>query len=951
MSNDTILQPIAFCLASDNAAVRERLAAHPFWVLEFPEDLKRRLRETQSRISGRALEESTPPHVVLNQAARLLIPDLISITSRITDSGVQPWLYGFVDQERPEEPPIESVLLRAMLNAWLRTVFRPLFPSPALMDLLQQVQTLPLVWRREEIDLCYWSQAPNGTARPYREIDQHCIQNGFVLMPDLVAARLAALELGNAQTRYFRFKRAPLAPGRRGCELVSWPPQRESQGTRTWYWSIVITVTLQTVPFQSYPQLHLNLSVRRWVSQPLRYTPAETISAYLLDSLPWLAADQQRQCFQVASLVRCSRKVRERASEETGPVLGYCWNDELVELLNELHWAERLPDPQQLTQEPSAWLERALTGRSPQAALAFRTGMRPDHGEGVGFSLSDRRFMVEQIAELLAPDFVLRSPLERYGTRRFIVHPPNPFFPQEKPDRGQPAQTRACAERRRAVAEALGERQTLTIIVRYQTATALQAVRLALCEVLGYPLESSEGTIWTTPELRLAVRSEPLGEMGRALGIKERSRGWAAEHWRLKIQERAEAIAQTLPEAADPCGVIIELPDADFFRQDGDPKAALRLGFARKGYLTQFLTPPTSDREGEASQDSLQERARSAVRDLLRQCGVLGAPPRLLLKARVQKPPFQIPEPLHYLAAWLIHRNRRGSETHLPQYLPIVVYLRSDSHLVLVRAPGFEDWLPYREAALQLARMEQARQRDHEAVRQFLLKTLHTLLPTRGETILFCDACNLRQSWPWLGNERITSSLPPELERFPQLRIVRIRTVSPEVPEWYAFDPKRQARGKDPYALSQGLFRDATNPTVFYSVQEKPPSAKNQVKSSSKLSHRPRKLAQTSEGERLPFDDPQGMAWNPRIVELTIARQSHEQRPDDVLMCAAVAHELRARIAVQFGAPTILPLPLHLAHRLEEYTLPLRPAELRPWQGAEEAAEESSEAGDDENED
>jgi hypothetical protein len=950
MANDTVLQPIAFCLASDNAAVRERLAAHPFWVLEFPEDLKRRLRGVQSQISGRAPEESTPPHVVLNQAARLLIPDLISITSRITDSGVQPWLYGFVDPGRPTEPPTDSVILRALLSAWLRTVFRPL-PLPALMDLLQEVQARPLVWKREEIDLCYWSQAPNGTARPYREVGQRCIQNGFVLLPDLVAARLSALELAGDHTRRFRFKRAPLAPGRHGCQLISWPPQRESLGSQIWYWSIVITVTLQTIPFQGYPQLHINLGVRRWVSQPLKYTPAETISAYLLDSLPWLAADQQRQCFQVAPIVKRSRKAGETPEDGKGWIVEYRWADSLVDLLNDLHWAELLPDPQQLTQQPSEWLERALTGSSPQAALVFRTGMRPDHGEGAGFSLSDRRFMVEQIAELLAPDFILRSPLERYGARRFITHPPNSFFPQEKQDRKQPAQTRACAERRQAVAEALGDGQAMTIIVRYQTTAVLQAVRQALYEVLGYPLDVSEGTIWVTPELRLVVRSEPLGEIGRALGIKEHARGQAAEHWRLKIQERAEAIAQTLPEAAGPYGVIIELPDADFFRHDGDPKAALRLGFARKGYLTQFLTPPTSDREEEASKETLQERARSAVRDLLRQCGVLGAPPSLRLKARIQKPPFHIPEPLHYLAAWVIHRNRRGSETHLPQYLPVVVYLRSDSRLVLVRAPGFEDWLPYREAALQLARLEQASQRDREAVRQFLLKTLHTLLPTRGETILFCDACNLRQSWPWLGNERITSSLPPELERFPQLRIVRVRSASPEVPEWYAFNAKRQALGKDPYLLSQGLFRDATNPTVFYSVQEKPPSAKNQGKSSSKLSHTPRKLAQTSEGERLPFDDPQGMAWNPRIVELTIARQSHEQRPDDVLMCAVVAHELRAQMAVQFGSPMILPLPLHLARQLEEYTLPLRPAELRTWLASEaEAGERSGEEGEDEGE-
>lgn len=49
---------------------------------------------------------------------------------------------------------------------------------------------------------------------------------------------------------------------------------------------------------------------------------------------------------------------------------------------------------------------------------------------------------------------------------------------------------------------------------------------------------------------------------------------------------------------------------------------------------------------------------------------------------------------------------------------------------------------------------------------------------------------------------------------------------------------------------------------------------------------------------------------------------SHD-RPDEALMYAAIADELRHGMASHYNHPTVYPIPLHLASLIEEYVLPL----------------------------
>ncbi len=64
--------------------------------------------------------------------------------------------------------------------------------------------------------------------------------------------------------------------------------------------------------------------------------------------------------------------------------------------------------------------------------------------------------------------------------------------------------------------------------------------------------------------------------------------------------------------------------------------------------------------------------------------------------------------------------------------------------------------------------------------------------------------------------------------------------------------------------------------------------------------------------------------------------------PEDAFMCAAITTELRHHFASQFGSPTILPLPLHLASLLGEYVLSLSKSPLKN-RGNEQGDEEEIE--------
>jgi hypothetical protein len=912
------LRTLAFRVSPDAKACAS-YQTHPFWVMSLPESLREAARRTIASAQGRNTDETRLPMSVLNKAVRLFVPDLLAIAGNADQAGIRPWLYAFTSEDAATEPA-SSWALRQILSAWIRAALHKKVSQESREALVKRIDERELSWHHAQIDLTSWQVAPNKTARPYVKDTP---LNSFFLLPDVAAARLCATAF-RWGAYDLRFRRASRGPGHAGVELISWPPlDLEDDEGEKGPCSVLLTLTLQTVPFQSYPELHCDIGIRRWASQSTRIPGRVYTSIYLLDSVPWIEGTRQSHSFQVAPAAWVHVPEAERGPDASK--FRFSWSGDLVALLNQLHPMNQLPDPQEIKDHPHRYLYD-LHGRASSqsaAAIVFRSSMTPPHIVGTGLSPRERHGFTEQLAAALQPELVLTPAYVRLvGTQKRT----NPFFPgpdssKKKPRQADEAQQRLLqlqAERRLALSRTA---ERITVELWWQSAEVLQALRQALHTLFGYPIEAQDGFAWSTPEVTIVVRSQPLGGWGSALHIAPGPRETLSERLRAALRERAEQITSAdLPPTRGRTLALVELAGAEAFDHDNDPKPALKIGYGKSTRLVQCITPLPAEIDDllaglqQHLREKLTESAQSAVRDLMRQCGVLGRPPRVELNpVRKGQQPFsvQIPEPLHYLAVWMIKHYRKSSRTRIATRLPVIVHMASNSYGVDVIAPGFRDWMTYPDASLALLEEQGRSVQKPEEFQRFLRETLARCLPAFKDTLLFCDARNLRsQWWPWLQNEQITEQLPPPLQRYPLLRIVRTRTGTQEIPEWYA-----QGR-VSPYGFSQGVFAIGDSGHVFACVQAKPATA-TQSKEVSKVEGRTvvRKTGETRE----EGPQPGAFAWNPAIVEMTVSCMKAEDAP----MSAVVANELRSHFAAQVGAATVFPLPLHLASQLDEYVLPL----------------------------
>jgi hypothetical protein len=908
------LRTLAFRIAPE---VKE--LPHHFVTLGIPEELKYLMRKELAAALNREPDKTRPRISVLNKAVRMLVPDIISITRNADVASVQPWLYGH------GQGPASPSAMQQIMRAWIATSFPPQMSEAARYALARKVTADSLVWQKRIVDLARWDTAANGTAAQPKigEADR------FVLLPDLMAARLCqpGIEL-NWGTHQLHFLRCPSAPGRPGTELISWPPlPYEDWQKRVWPYSIFLTLTLQTVAFQPFPELHCDIGIRRWAGPPIEYLPGDReTSVYLLDSVPWIEGIHHSHSFQIAPIVR--RRVPIAEQQEGTSTYRFTWNNDLVKLLDYLHVRDRFPDPQDLIQKPQAYLR---DDGEPSASIVYRNGIEPPHEVGPGLMPIDRYYLARQIQEIFAPELVFIDPPQRKTYA--VTARTNPFMGKESEEdqldnlaSEEDLPPGLLAQRRLAVAHATGKH--LTLGIWYQSTRIRQALLQALHTLLGYPLLEEETYTWVTDELILTVQMYPLGPIGDTLDIQARSTsgGRKAVRLRAAIRQRIEDVSAVVPPADGRAAAFIELDPAQTFG-DADPKYALRIGFAQMGWLTQFITPYKENKKLPGKQRRKEEtkvphRATAALRDLLRQCGVLGLAPQITNKGKITSVP--IPAPLHYLGVWLIKQYTPSSHTHIPQMLPLIVHMASDTYEVHVKARGFTDWLSYPDALLALAKGQaQGILKPKEAL-PFIMDALKHIIPIYPHVMLFFHAQNFRSAWNWLTNEQITKALPPSFSKHKHVRIVRIRTGEHETPEWYAQSEKT------PYGLARGIFALGESGHIFASIGQKPPTTQNL---SNKLSKGMSRTKIDGEGREKNIDpNPTTPAWNPGIVEMTISCAE----PDETLMCATVAHELRHTIASHFNNPTVYPIPLHLASLTEEYVLPLEKiAESDVWNEAE----------------
>src|SRR6266571_860857 len=853
---------------------------YSFYVLHFPEEWKRVLRDLQAEATKRDSSAVRPPITTLNAALRALVPDLIFIAYDIDKEQKQehsrPWLYS--------EAALDPQALIIIIHAWIRTAFPKASPE-SRQAAIASLQAKDLMWKKESIDLAQWTTSGNGTTMPTRD-------DAFVLLPHLIAAKLSqpgiSLEYGADR---LRFRRVPLPSGKRGARLVSWPPIRYKQRNRSWYYSIILTFTAQTVPFQSYPVIHCEIGIRRWAGPQLKELPRGKTSVYLLTDVPWIKGLHHSASFTVAPL-QALYTLSQNDQQQKIYARKLQWGDSLTELIQDVQLQATIPPPEVLVTDPEAFLN--LEGKQKvTAAIVFRPGMIPEHGVKPGIMPKERRRLIEQVARLLSPPIVLTTHLTK--VEYIFTKLSNPFFMKE-----------AYVERRQRIAQAIGG--SLTFEIWHQPQGIENMLVQTICDELGLtpPAYDFDTYTWTTPELTITIQKHSLGALGSPLVI-ETTKGNRRDRLQTAIRQRIQEIEKQL--ATTPSlgthAAFIELHDATSFRGDTDPKYALRLGFAAMGRVTQFVTPPGDER------DDVDNRAKQSFLDLLRQLGVCLQLPQTLPRSKsTTRTRHAINQaqtedrPLHYAAVWMIRQNAPSSQTRQQQRLPVFVHISSDNQIRAI-ALGMSEWQPFAKALQSIA--EQQIKGGHPCTQQqvlaFIKEKIEEDIAPLGETLLFCDAQNIRSSWTWVNNKQIS----PEKVAFassyqsaisiPRLHIVRVRGGDSETPECYAQNEQREG-------FARGLFHMGEQ--VFASTHSNPP----QFKIRRSLSKAP----QANENAQAAAI----AAWNPGLYELTVITAiKHE-----VWQWAALAHELR-QAALHYAEATALPLPLHLAKGIEEYSAPL----------------------------
>ena len=242
-------------------------------------------------------------------------------------------------------------------------------------------------------------------------------------------------------------------------------------------------------------------------------------------------------------LMRLSRCHRVSHRGPNGEAFAFSWSSDLAVLLNRLHPITPLPSLQHIKDNPQQYIHRSQKRGSLEleAAIVYRPNTIPSHKIGTGMMLRDLFEFAGQLAAALEPELVFTYAYQRLiGIQKHA----NPFFPTALTKKeslqetgGKESLTQLQMERLLALGRGAAQ---VTIEIWWQSAEMLQALRQAMHELFGYPLDKENGYVVTTPEVSLTVQSQPLGFFGAALQVASGSRETFYDRYRDAFMERVE---------------------------------------------------------------------------------------------------------------------------------------------------------------------------------------------------------------------------------------------------------------------------------------------------------------------------------------------------------------------------------------------------------------------------
>jgi hypothetical protein len=909
--------------------------------LAFPVEWFEPLQGLQAERNSRPDQPNTIAIWSLNAVLHALVPHLLA-APYAAQRREEPQ-----NEEEPDRPsrgrppwllaehviPVEK--LWNIVQAWLEQTYSECESFPTVKTLLRRED---LQWEPVTLSLLE-KTCENGTA----DIPPLAYKVIPAFLADMLAKIKVSLQVGSLKRPLVR------VPVEEGAELMTWPPvytRRGKDKEKRFGYSYVVKITLQTIVGHPEPRVHFHYSVRRWQSEPCfdgtkLYLKRRT-SVYLRPSKAWYELPQtaEPRAFTVAKI----EAVKTGGEGQRTPV----WMNLVTQIAKRVNVS--IPSADQLTRKPIDWLEGL---HNVEAGIVYTNPRKHPVGTGIGPDICEKitaellaalsselalcppckpypipskvtahpliedlremtaearltalvesvgpqvtievRWKTEAVRDMLADRIVALLT----GPRPPLIDPPPDEAPPEEAEQ-QPFEGEDMLDEDEDEEFAFAEESLEDGITEEENAPGAEALprkpRRARRRAPDPPPETFEKEYIIPFPGGGQLRIVPLAleDLDAPLPAPNKQK---KETMHTHTNERAKKITEQVEPARTPTLTFIELPDyrrPDLRQRFGrrDPKRALRLGMARTGRVTHFIT---NEEKG------LRERCGSAVRDGLRQLGYLPYP------IGFSMPRQTLPESLLVVGVWFVRITRRRAAVGV--HLPVVIMLHTEQRKVFAWLPHDGRIRPYRQALLDIVKLdpEQVRKRKRQdalnQVRQFLLGDV-----TRqgaDEIVAFTVAQNARSTWHGLYN----SEAPFDALRFERrervleakdlpvrFRLIHLRTnLRGETPEWYV-------PGSMPATTTQGLWveQDADEKTtrLFYSIAAKPHTApKNYVGKQSK----PR------ENYRLSS-----------IVEIVPLIIHEADQPGTW----AVAVDQWRKMGFLTSDMTLLPLPLEFARKMDEY--------------------------------
>lgn len=726
----------------------------------------------------------------------------------------------------------------------------------------------------------------------------------------------------------------------KGAEVMSWPPHQvmltNSKGEALIdcaYISFVIRFVLQTVPWREQPIIYHQLSIRRWLTEPLEYVSHRGVKAHIGDCRRWLDGKRQPFCFIPLIMKRQEEQVK--------------WHQAISNLLTLND--SKLPDPTTLAENPDYnWSDFKAIPSSIQAAIAYTSQLgKPPCLPGV--SPQDLASLDQAIQD--------RLPVNRMGEAGKLSGKAYVFWSVDKPKqkivplltnnedksnkrkRGKsddPNHLSTPMLRPKIAVSSVFRADNLlrTILVLWETPQCRDALINEFCQLL-YLSPTAETSVYVGPYGSLCIKTQHVGNLTQNFEIKNFS---IARISRQKqrvdlLQKRIDEISAFLPLAEELSGALIEIKPKPRIA-DTDPKLAWRIGAMKAGYLNQHIhriTITTKEGEEKLKRSGL-EPVKRAISDLLRQFGILPNTPL------INPNKDGIDSNLWLTCFYVLRRTRKTNAKNIPKTVVLMVRVNPVTAKVEVTTPDLwqkqgwvsyalalqhlldEDWEPdsySNELTEGIDNEQQRRDKEQEKklvnrlVAHWLQDCLNTpIIDKKPPRVLFmAEAQNARKMLKCLQNQNILANDPlQELkqhltkEELNRLWVVRLRVAdNGEVPVAIVKDFSG--------SRASGVFRwqgvcDGPLASLYLSV---------------------RKALNTEQGTNIlqlkqsRLDNGSRLAGKARILEIALI---HHPEIDPGKL-AHFVHCLRSRWPY-FANDVSLPFPFPFAIKAKEYSVSVK---------------------------